>query len=145
MMDSTIQPYSSPENQEEERKVLAFLCGSSSGPVLFLDGFHKSQHKTHSVGKGLGMNCKVPFHRYESNFRNKGPKTKFNNKRCFHCSYHSGNSLDFKSSVPEIGMKTKYISLILNVNATLCNTAEDTAPNVKKSHALRTLYTITGL
>lgn len=70
-----LQPLSSPENQGVERKVLAFLCGGSSGPDLFLDGFHKSQHKTCGVGKGLGMNYKISFHCYESNFRNEGPET----------------------------------------------------------------------
>lgn len=38
------------------------------------------------------------------------------NKRHLYFSLHLGNYKDFKSSVPEMGMKTKYMFLIINHN-----------------------------
>ena len=36
------------------------------------------------------------------------------NIRCSHCSYHSGNFKGFVSSVPEMGMNTKYMYFLLS-------------------------------
>lgn len=37
-----------------------------------------------------------------------------NNKRPLNCSYYLGNSKDYRSSVPGMSMKTKYIFFIIN-------------------------------
>lgn len=41
-----------------------------------------------------------------------------NIKRQLYSSYHLGNSKDLRSSVPEMGTKTKYIHLFINHNVT---------------------------
>ena len=38
----------------------------------------------------------------------------YHNKRHHGCSHHLGNSKGFRGSVPEMGMKTKYVFLIVN-------------------------------
>ena len=54
-----------------------------------------------------------------SSFRNWGQETKYYNRRYSHCSYCSGNSKAFRSSVPGIRTKTKIIFLVTNHNITL--------------------------
>ena len=39
-------------------------------------------------------------------------------KKHLYPSYHLGNSKDLRSSVPEMGIKTKYIHLFINCNIT---------------------------
>lgn len=92
-------------------------------PPQYLGDFQKSPHwhKLGCGGKGLVMKNKTPSSPLwlRSDFRTWGQGTKYYNKRCSHGCPHSGNSKDFRSSLPEMGMKIKYVFLIINHNITV--------------------------
>ena len=52
------------------------------------------------------------------------------NKRHLDCSHHSGNYKGFQNSIPEMGMKTKYIFLIINNSCTLFSSCTASSPQV---------------
>ena len=75
-----------------------------------------------NVENGVIISNKIPISRLKlwADFRNWGQETKNYDKKCFQCSYPSGNAEDLGVCEPKTVDKDKiYILLIINHNVTI--------------------------
>lgn len=92
---------------------ILFLVGSlgNGPPSLGVSKRHLSNINSTVVERDLLRITRHPFHLYVSEVTSRTEdKNKYANKRCSHWSYRSGNSKDFRSSVPDTEQDQWYIS-----------------------------------
>lgn len=137
-------------------------CGSSPNPILF--GFLWWLHYIVIIDlillviefnlqplspspSGQGMGLEVPTlsswltpSYWQHILGTLGKPPYLHNKRHLDCSHHSGNYKGFQNSMPEKGMKTKYIFLIINYNCTLLSCTASSPPGCFKFYLQNSLF-----